>query len=63
VSRAPTFLESCPVTALDNVVGLTGLEQVPDDRVAQVMEPEGGKPAVSTDRQEPSHFFAGLVGS
>jgi hypothetical protein len=28
---------------LDNVFGLTGLEQVRDDRVAQVMEPEAGQ--------------------
>jgi hypothetical protein len=27
---------------LDNVLGLTGLEQVRDDRLAQVVEPEAG---------------------
>ena len=36
-------LGELPGHGLDNVLGLTGLEQVRDDRVAQVVEPEAGQ--------------------
>lgn len=37
------LLGELPGHGLDNVLGLTGLEQVRDDRVAQVVEPEAGQ--------------------
>ncbi len=48
------LLGELPGHGLDNVLGLTGLEQVRDDRVAQVVEPEAGQAvALST-----SHTFS-----
>lgn len=64
VSSAPAFLGELPGDGLDNVLGLTGLKQVSDDRVAQVVDRKPGKAdGVRGDRQAASHFLAGLVGS
>jgi hypothetical protein len=37
------LLGELPGDGLDNVLGLTGLEQIGHDRVPQVVEPEAGQ--------------------